>query len=90
MEEKKDIKESLELLAGLEVLAVALKKASKDGFDKSDILPFAKELVDGREALLEAVKGISEVKAEGQDLDLTEAQELGLRVWALVAKVQAA
>lgn len=77
------IKESKELLEGVELLAVSAKKIAKDGVSLAD-LPEAIELLKKLDVLVEAFKGLSNVDEEIKDLDQAELIELGSKVFSLV------
>ena len=83
------IKESKELLAGIELAAVAGIEIAKDGLDVSDISK-ALELVKKSDVLIEAVKGIDGIDEEIKDLDQAELIELGTITFSLVKKIVSA
>lgn len=77
------IKESKELLEGIELLAVSAKKIAKDGVSLAD-LPEAIELLKKLDVLVAAVNGINQLDEELKDLDQAELIELGSKVFSLV------
>ena len=85
---KLGIKESLELLAAVELAAVAGIEIAKDGIGADD-LPKALELFKHSEVLIEGVKGLALVDDEIKDLDQAELLQLGAVAFALVKKVAA-
>jgi hypothetical protein len=80
------IKESKELLAGIELLAISGIEIAKDGLDVSDIAK-ALELIKKIDVILEAVKGIDGLDEEIKDLDQAELIELGTIGFSLVKKI---
>lgn len=87
--EKLGIKESLELLAGVELVAVTGIEVAKDGLGMDDLAK-AVELVKKSEVLVEAVKGLNLVDDEVKDLDQAELLQLGAASFAMVKKIAAA
>jgi hypothetical protein len=83
------IKESKELLAGVELAAVAGIEIAKDGLGVEDISK-ALELIKKSDVLIEAVKGIDGIDEEIKDLDQAELIELGTIAFSLVKKIVAA
>jgi len=88
-EEKKGIKECLEMLDGLELLSVKGLEIAKDGLELNDI-PKALEVFKQYEVLVAAVKGSGEILAEVKDIDQAELMELGARVLGMVKKIKEA
>lgn len=89
--EKKElgIKESLELVAGIELVTVSTLDIAKDGLGADDI-PKALELVKKSDVIVEAVKGIDLVDDEVKDLDQAELIQLGTATFAMIKKIVAA
>jgi hypothetical protein len=88
-EVKIGIKETLEILDGLELLGVAGVKISKDGLAMDDIVHLvsvAKEF----EVLSDAVEGGDDALKELKDLDQDEAISLLVRLFALVKALKSA
>lgn len=83
------IKESLELLAAVELGAVAGIEIAKDGFGMDD-LPKALALVKHSEVLIEGFKGLGEIGDEIKDLDQAELLELGVASFNVIKKIAAA
>lgn len=86
--ETKTIKETKELLAAVELVAIAVKKIMKDG--KIDLAD-ASVLVDlglKLETFIAAVEGMTEIQAEVQEIDLTEAKDLVNALYTIAKKVQ--
>jgi hypothetical protein len=84
------IKESLELLEGLKLLAVEAKKVLADGKLSAADLPVILDLINNVSVLVAAVQGLGEIKAEVKDLSAEEIQQLGAKVLEIVAAVKAA
>lgn len=84
-----DIKESKELLAGLEVLAVAGAKIAKDKKLGIDDLAPAFEALKQYQVILDAFHGVDQVPAEVKDIDSVEAAQLGYAVVEILKKVKA-
>ena len=74
------IKESVELLDGLEMVAVSGIKMYKNGLNMG-LLPIGFELIKGYSVLVEAIKGSDQIVAEAKDLDMLE-------IGVLVAKLK--
>jgi len=83
------IKETKELLAGIELVAVSGIEIAKDGLGVDDV-PKALELIKKAEVILEAGKGINLIDDELKDLDQAELLELGAISYNLVKKIVAA
>ncbi len=83
------IDQTLEVLAAVELLAVAGKKVAKDGLSLAD-LPEALELLKHLDVLVAAVKGADEVVAEIKDLDQGELIVLGTKVVEIVKAIKSA
>jgi len=75
-----DIKNTLEILSAVEVLAIAGAKIAKDKKVGMDDLPAAIELAKKFDLVLEAIKDIDQIDEEVKDLDESE-------LIALVSKV---
>lgn len=84
------VKEIKELIHGLEVVGVAVKKAMADGKISVADLPVLFGLFDQVGKLVEAVKGLDAVPAEVKDLDALEVQELLAEVLKVVGAIRAA
>lgn len=83
------IKESKELLAGIELIAVSAKKIAKDGVSLADI-PEALELLKKLDVIVESVKGLDQLDEEAKDLDQAELIELGSKVFSIVKAIKEA
>lgn len=87
---EKGIKEIKEMLAAVEVVALAAKKVMKDGkVDFSDAMVIV-ELGSQLPILLAAIEGMGEVVAEAQDIQADEAVALVGEMYAIAKKVQEA
>ncbi len=84
-----DIKNTLEVLDAVELLAVQGKKIAKDGISLAD-LPEAIELVKHVDVIVAAVEDAKEVVDEAKDLDQAELIQIGSRVVALVKAIKEA
>lgn len=84
------IKEIKELIAGVQMLAVAVKKIAADG--KVDIvdLPIVIDALSKFSVLVAAVEGVGSVPAEIKDIDGAEAQELLNQILTAAAAIKAA
>lgn len=88
--EAKGIKESLELLEGLKVLAVDAKKITADGkVDMADI-PAALDILKNFGTLNDAVQGVDQIPAEFSDLSEDEIKELGAKAFELILVIKGA
>lgn len=88
--EKKSVKEMMEVIAAVEVVAVAIKKVMKDG--KVDLQDAAVAIELGAQfpVLAAAVQGLGEIPAEVQEIDAQEAIEIVGKLYAIAKKVQEA
>ena len=84
-----EIKETKELLAGIELISVKAGEILKDGIDASD-LPKLLELLSNFSVIIEAVKGITEIDDELKELSEQEAIELGLAAYTMIKNIIAA
>ena len=84
-----DIKESIELLNGIELIAVNGAKIAKDGINISDLAHLV-ELAKNFEVLKDAYVGIDLIDDEVKDLDEKELIELGLKAFSIIKNVKAA
>jgi len=83
------IKETMELLDGLELVTVSGLGIAKGGLGWEDaalVLEFFKKY----EVLIEAVKGVGSIPAEVKDLDTAEISELLTKVLSMANKIKAA
>lgn len=83
------IKESKELLAGIEVLAVGGLDIAVDGISWDDAAK-AIALAKQSDVIVEAVKGLDLIDDEIKDLDQAELLELGVAAFATVKAIAAA
>lgn len=79
-----------ELLEGLELVLVQIKKIAKDGKVNLADLPAAMEVLNNISKVTAAIEGVEQVPAELKDITLAEAQELIAKLFAVVAAVKAA
>lgn len=87
--ESRGIKESLELLASLEILGVAGVKIAKDGVGPEDLQEGLNLLARSGE-VAKGFVGLGEVDDEMKDLDDAELIQLGSAAWKLFKSVKAA
>ena len=85
-----DIKETSELLAGLELVLVSTKKIFADGKVNLADLPAAMALLNKINEITVAIQGADQVPAEIKDLSPEEAQEVVAKLFAVIAAVKAA
>ena len=83
-----DIKESKELLEGIEVLAVAGVSIAKDGINISDLAHLV-SLAKNFDKLKAAYEGIDLVDDELKELDEKELMELGLLTLNMIKNIKA-
>jgi len=86
----KSIKESKELVAGIQLLGVTAKKVMADGKLSKEDLPLALELITNANVLIEAVQGLGELKEEIKDVDQAELIELGAAVYGAIKAIKEA
>ena len=79
------VKELNEVLDGMAVLAELVGKVLGDGKVSFGDAKYALDLLDKKDVLIEAFKGIDDIDDEIKDLNAEEAQELLVKVFALVA-----
>lgn len=84
-----DIKESKEVLAAVELLAVTGVKIAKGGIGVDDIQP-ALNLLSNLNVFSDAIKGVKEIPAEFKDIDEKEAIELGICAYRMIMNILAA
>lgn len=82
-----DVKNTLEVIAAVELLGVAGKQIAKDGVNIDD-LPKALELLKKYDVLLAAVDGIGEVVDEAKDIDSAEAVLVVTALMATIKKIK--
>lgn len=83
------MKETLELLAAIELLAVSGIAIAKDGVDASDISKVL-ELIKKFDVLVEGVKGIDLIDNEVKDIDQMELIALGTALFGTFKAIKAA
>ena len=84
-----DVKNTLEVIAAVELLGVAGKEIAKDGIAIDD-LPKALELLKKYDVLVAAVDGIGEVVDEAKDIDSAEAVIIVTALMATIKKIKEA
>jgi hypothetical protein len=87
-QEKKQlgIKESLEMIAGIELASVSVIEIGKDGLGADDI-PKGLELIQKSNVLIEAVKGFDMIDDEMKELDQAELIQLGAASYEMIKKI---
>lgn len=85
----KDVKNIIEVIEAVEVIAIPVKQALKDGLDASD-LPKLLDIVKQHQKLIDAVDSIGEIVDEGKDIDAIEAAAIAAKVIELIKKLKAA
>lgn len=89
MTEKKTIAETLELLEGLKIAAVAIAKISKDKKLNAEDLPTLIELATEFETLVKAFSNLDEVPQELKDLQEEEVIAIITKVYSIGKQVKA-
>ncbi len=84
-----DVKEILEVLEAVKLVAIPVKAALKDGIDVSD-LPKLLEIIEKYKVIIAAVDNISEVVEEVKDIDTTEAAIIVAKVIEIIKELKAA
>lgn len=87
---KKDIKEILELVDGLEAVGVPVAKVFADGKVNSLDLPHGLELVQNHVVIINAVQGVDEVVPEAKDIDPAEAVIIVQKLYTVAANIKKA
>lgn len=90
MSEAVGIKETMEMLDGLKLLAIETKKVLADGKVNVADLPILIELLQQLNVLTAAVAGAGQIPAEAKDLSADELQTIGAKVLEMVAAFKAA
>jgi len=85
-----EIKETLELLEGVKILAKAVKKALADGKLGWDDAAVLLQLLDQQKALIDAISASNQVPAELKDLSFEEAKLIIDKVIEMVKEIKAA
>ena len=88
--EKKDIKEILEIIVGLELIGVTGAKVMADGKVNTSDLGAVVELLTKFNVLIDAVKGAKDSLGEAKDLDQAELLQIGTKVYEVVKNIKAA
>lgn len=83
MEKKLSLKETMEILAALEMLALAVKDIAKDGIGADDIVKLI-DLAKNFEVISAAVKDADLAVEELKDLDQVEVIELITKLMAMI------
>lgn len=86
--ETKGIKETLELLDGLKLIAGTVDEVLEDGKINLADLPKLLPLLTQVKVLVESVKGIDGVIGEVKDLDESEIVLLGGKVWEIIKEIK--
>jgi len=84
-----EIKETKELLDGLEIAAKAIAKIAKDKKINAEDLPVLISLATDFEKLVAAFSGLGEVPAELKDLDEAEVIAIISKLYAIGKSVKA-
>jgi hypothetical protein len=84
------IKESLELLEGVKLLALDAKAVLKDGKINLADLPILLAAISQFGALTAAIQGVNLILPEVKDLDQDEVNQLAGKVLEIVAVIKAA
>lgn len=90
MSDQKGIKESLEVVKGLELVGVTVAEVMADGKVNSQDLDSGLKLITNANVLVEAVKGIGEVDDEFKELDEAELIQLGAATFQAIKNIRAA
>lgn len=85
----KDVKNIIEVLDAVEVIAVPVKKALKDGLDAAD-LPHLLDIVKQHQKLIDAADSIGDIAEEVKDLSPEEAAQIAFKVISLVKSIKEA
>jgi hypothetical protein len=86
--EKKGISETLELLEGLKIAAIAISKISKDKKVNAEDLPVLIELASEFEVLVKAFNNLSEIPEELKDLEEDEIIAIITKVYSIGKEVK--
>lgn len=89
MNEKKGIKEILEMLEGMKVLAALGKSMAADGKINLADLPQLVVLVNNFGVLSAAINGMGELPAEAKDMDKEEAKQIVDKVFEIIEALKA-
>ena len=89
-DEKKGIKESLELIEGLKVIGVDVAKAFADGKIGLEDAPLLLDLATKQKVLVDAFSGLGELGVEVKDLDMVELQAIVAALFSAAKDVMAA
>ena len=85
----KDVKNIIEVLDAVEVVAIPVKQALKDGLDITDLAKLL-EIVKKHEVILAAIDNIGDISEELKDIEATEAAIIAAKVIALIKSLKAA
>lgn len=87
---EKTVKETKELMEGVQLIAITAVKIADNGFDIKEDFKHVIDLAKNANVLVEAVKGMGDIDEEVKDLDQQELAELGLLVFNMYKNVKAA
>jgi hypothetical protein len=84
---KHGIKETMELIDGLEVALVGVIGIAKDGFSLEQDLPKLLALAGEAQKLSDAVADVTKAKDELMDIDVEEAKQLVDRLYKMAGAI---
>jgi hypothetical protein len=90
MTQKRDVKELIEVLDGIEAVGVPVAETLADGKVNAEDFPHALELLQGHQKIIDAVEGIDEIPAEVADIDPAEAVLVVQKLYSVVGKIKEA
>lgn len=87
-EDFKDIKDTLELIDGFEIIIFTCMKVLIDGKINMSDLPVILDLLKEAGKIIEAVRGVSNIPDEIRDIDQSEAAEIGFKIYEIVDRIK--
>lgn len=85
----KDVKNIIEVLEAIKILAVPTKQALKEGVDVSDLSKLL-DIIKQYQKLIDAVDNIADIVEEAKDIDSQEAVQVVLKAFEVVKAIKEA
>ena len=85
-----EVKNILEVLEGIKVIAVPVKKVLEDGKVNLEDLPHLMSVLKEHQKLIDAIAGVKDIPAEVKDIDAGEAALIAGKVMEVIKAVKEA
>lgn len=83
-----DVKNILEVLEAVKVIACPVKSALKDGLDVTDLGKLL-DIVKEHQKIIDAIDSVSDVVEEAKDIDASEAAVIAAKVVEIIKAIKA-